>query len=345
MSSPAPSSPGRPPESPSPDPEVTVIAVPRERFSVTQRALESLTREMAPGYRLVYVDGGSPPAIARYLTAQARARGFELIRTEHFLAPNEARNLGLRDATGRYVVFIENDVLLAPGCLAALVACAEETGADLVGPIYGEGEPEKGFIHMAGGTAGIEKKEGENRLAADRRFAGRRIADIESQLKREPTELLEFHCLLARLSTLRALGPLDERLLSTAEEIDLCFQVRERGGTIYVEPSARVSYVSPPPLDRSDLVFFWLRWSEAWTRTTFARMRQKWNLSERDPYFPEHIRWIRSHRRLALQGVQGKIRRILGRRLARWPLLALAFFEIVVNGMLIRDRERLSRQP
>ena len=36
-----------------------------------------------------------------------------------------------------------------------------------------------------------------------------------------------------------------------------------------VEPSARVSYVSPPPIDRSDLVFFRLRWSEAWTKTTF----------------------------------------------------------------------------
>jgi GT2 family glycosyltransferase len=343
MSPTAPSSSGRVPESPPPPAGVTVIAVPRERFSVTRRALESLCGEMAPGFRLVYVDGGSPPAVARYLAEQSKARGFELVRTERFLAPNEARNLGLRHAgAGRYVVFVENDVLLAPGCLATLVRCAEETGADLVGPVYGEGEPERGFIHMAGGTAGIREEEGARRLTATRRFSGRRIAEIEGELKREPTELLEFHCLLARLSTLQALGPLDERLLCTAEEIDLCFAVRDRGGAIYLEPAARVTYVTPPPLDRSDYAFFQLRWSETWTRTTFARMREKWNLADRDPYFPEHVRWIRSHRRLALQRVQERIRRALG-RLARWPLLALAFFEVVANGMLIRDRERLSR--
>jgi GT2 family glycosyltransferase len=333
------------PESPSPPPDVTVIAVPRERFSITRRALESLCREMEPGFRLVYVDGGSPPEVARYLAAESQARGFELIRTEHFLAPNEARNVGLRHATGRYVLFVENDVLVAPGCFAALVRCAEDTGADLVGPLYGHGEPELGFVHMAGGTTGIEEKDGERRLTAHQRFGGRRIAEIEGELRRGPTGLLEFHCLLARLSTLRALGPLDERLLSTAEEIDLCFAVRDRGGSIYIEPSARVTYVYPPPLDRSDLVFFQLRWSEAWVKKTFARMREKWNLSERDPYFAYHMRWIRSHRRLALQGVQENIRRFLGRRLARWPLLALAMFEVVLNGVLIRDRERFSLEP
>ncbi len=347
MSPPAPLPVGGAPESAAPPslPEVTVIAVPRERFGLTQRSLESLYRDMPPGFRLVYVDGGSPPAVARYLAAESKARGFELIRTEHFLTPNEARNLGLRHATGQYVVFVDNDVLFAPGCLAALVRCAEETGADLVGPLYGHGEPEEGFIHMAGGTAGIEVKGGKRRLAADQRFKGRRLAEIESELRREPTGLLEFHCLLARLSTLQALGPFDERLLSTAEELDICFSVRDRGGAIYIEPSARVSYVYPPPLDRSDFAYFRLRWSEAWTKTTFARICEKWNLSKRDPYFRDHIWWIRCHRRLAVHGMQERVRRVLGRRLARWPLRALALFEVALNGVLIRDRRRLSRQP
>ena len=267
MSIPSPSFEGRTVENASAPNDVTVIAVPRERFSVTQRSLESLYPEIAPGFRLVYVDGGSPPAVARYLAAESKARGFELVRTEHFLAPNQARNLGLRHANGgRYVVFVENDVVLAPGCLGRLVRCAEETGADLVGPLYGHGEPELGFVHMAGGATVIEEKDGERRLTAHQRFGGRRIAEIEGELRREPTGLLEFHCLLARLSTLQALGPLDERLLSTAEELDLCFAVRDRGGSIYIEPSARVTYVYPPPLDRSDLVFFQLRWSEAWVK-------------------------------------------------------------------------------
>jgi len=31
------------------------------------------------------------------------------------LAPNEARNMGVGEVTTRYVVFIDNDVLVTPG--------------------------------------------------------------------------------------------------------------------------------------------------------------------------------------------------------------------------------------
>jgi GT2 family glycosyltransferase len=324
-------------------PQVTVIVVPRERFSVTQRSLESLYRDTGFPFQLIYVDGGSPPGIARYLAAESKAREFELVRTDRLLAPNEARNLGLARATGRYMAFIDNDVLLAPGWLAALVACAEETGADLVGPLYGVGEPDGGFIHMAGGTTRIEERGGERYLLEQHRFAGRRIAEVEKELRREPTELLEFHCLLARASTLRAMGPLDERLLSTGENIDLCLAVRQQGGAIYFEPSARMSYLPPPPLDPFDLAYFRLRWSEAWTRASYTRLRQKWKLSPHDPYFPEHFRWLRSHRRLVLQPIQKGLQRALGRGLARWPLRGLALCEMALNRWLIRDLERVPR--
>ena len=75
---------------------VTVVVVPRERFSETRSALERMYAATAPPFPLVYVDGGSPRHIREYLEAQSKEKGFQLIRTDYYLAPNEARNLAAR---------------------------------------------------------------------------------------------------------------------------------------------------------------------------------------------------------------------------------------------------------
>ena len=43
-----------------PDPLVTVVVVPRERFGVTSRSLEAIYANTPAPFPLVYVDGGSP---------------------------------------------------------------------------------------------------------------------------------------------------------------------------------------------------------------------------------------------------------------------------------------------
>src|SRR5688500_11578950 len=99
------------------DPRATGAVVPRERCSYTKPSLDSVLANTPSGVPLVYVDGGSPSPIRRYIAAQAKARGFELIRTEHYLSPNQARNLAISRVTTKYVVFVDNDVLVEPGWL------------------------------------------------------------------------------------------------------------------------------------------------------------------------------------------------------------------------------------
>ncbi|MEO1509545.1 MAG: glycosyltransferase family A protein, partial [Cyanobacteria bacterium J06633_23] len=108
-------------------PAITVVVVPRERFSYTQQSLESIYQYTNLPFELVYVDGGSPKSVQRYLSKAAAERGFTLLRTEHFLAPNQARNLGLSQVKTDYVLFIDNDVHVSYGWLERLWQCAQET--------------------------------------------------------------------------------------------------------------------------------------------------------------------------------------------------------------------------
>ncbi|MFH7030169.1 MAG: glycosyltransferase family 2 protein [Heteroscytonema crispum UTEX LB 1556] len=270
------------------DPEVTIIVAPRERFSYTKQSLESIYEHTEHPFKLIYVDGGSPSHIKKYLQAQAAEKQFQLIRTEYYLSPNHARNLGLRQVTSKYVVFIDNDVIVTPGWLKALVQCAEETKATVVSPLICQGTPVHEEVHCAGGESGVlveTKGETTRRRIIEKIYKqGRKVADVRPQLQRFKTGLAEFHCMMVRTEIFQQIGLLDEGLLNTKEHLDLCILVTEAGGTVYLEPESVVTYVPGPPLEWTDLHYYMLRWSDSWELASLQRLRDKWNLTE-DEYF------------------------------------------------------------
>ncbi|MUG93845.1 glycosyltransferase [Scytonema sp. UIC 10036] len=266
------------------EPQVTIVVVPRERFSFTHESLESIYEYTDFPFKLVYVDGASPPHIQSYLETQSQLRNFQLIRTDYYLSPNRARNIALSYVSSKYVVFIDNDVVVAQGWLKQMVECAEETGATVVTPLTGEGQPVHERVHCAGGEARIivqgEGSQAKRYLHAKLLYRGRRLKDVQSKLKRQPTELAEFHCIMVRTAIFEQIGLLDEELMNTKEHVDFCMSVIRAGGSVYLEPSAIVTYVPGSLLDWSDYHFYMLRWSDAWGISTLQHLQKKWNLTE-----------------------------------------------------------------
>lgn len=282
---------------------VTLVVVPRERFSYTRPSLESIFTHTLIPFELVYVDGGSPHPVKTYLKDQANQRGFQLLRTEHFLAPNQARNLGLKYVNTEYVLFIDNDVQVSAGWLEHLLACADQTGATVVCPLTCIGQPLHQRVHLAGGEARIiletKGKKVRRRVHEKHYFVNRAVADIQDQLKRQQCEFAEFHCMLVRRSIFEAIESLDEALLSTREHIDFCLQVSNQGGEIYCEPAAVVTYVPGITLNWADLTYFSLRWSDAWEVASLEHFQKKWKL-QKDKYFQKRFRRLGHRRHQAL---------------------------------------------
>ena len=267
------------------EPQVTIVVVPRERFSFTQASLDSIYQHTEIPFKLVYVDGNSPAKVKIYLETQAEARGFEIVRINHFLPPNYARNIGLNYVDTKYLVFVDNDVIVSAGWLKALVNCAEETEATVVGPLMCQDEPVHQTIHFAGGESRIVTDiHGKRHIREKMYKQGHQVADVLPLLQRTETELAEFHCVLVRRNIFDRIGNLDPQMLCTKEHLDFCMTVRENGGEVYFEPASIVTYVPGPPLELSDVHFYMLRWSDAWMRDSLEYFRQKWNLAE-DGYF------------------------------------------------------------
>jgi GT2 family glycosyltransferase len=283
------------------EPKVTVIVVPRERFSHTIRTLESIYAETPFPFRLVCVDGNSPRKLRRQLERMARERTFQLIRKDRYLCPNEARNLGLQAVSTKYVTFIDNDALVTKGWLEALVRCAEETGAWVCGPLCLIGPLESEIIHAAGSEAALLEEGGRRRFHEARGHAGQQLSEVLPLLRREPCELVEFHSMLVRTDVFDRFGPLDEELRGTLEHCDLCLTVRTNGGQVFFEPASVMTYVAPPPLAWSDLPYFMLRWSPQWAEASAAHFKAKWQLDAEDPGLEETLTFCSFHRRILFQ--------------------------------------------
>jgi GT2 family glycosyltransferase len=278
------------------DATVTIVVSPRERYSHALASLESIYANTTVPFDLIYIDGNSPPSIRNALAKQAAVRGLKLLRVNHFLRPNQARNLSLPHVNSRYVVFLDNDLEVQPGWLEALVKCAEDTQAAVVGPLYLEGKPEHQIVHMYGGRAQFRGEPGQRRFIQSHRFLRHHLSDIAPQLKREETELIEFHCVLVRTEILKALGPFDEGYPSLLEHADFALTVRQSGGAVYVEPASIVAYVTPQVLSLSDLRFFLWRWSNAANLTSVQYFCQKWQVDFNSGFAQGQLIWGRRHR-------------------------------------------------
>ena len=280
-------------------PSVTIIVAPRERFSYTQQSLDSIYRHTRIPFELVYVDVGSPRHVQKYLVKAAARKGFTLLRTDRFLSPNQARNLGLSQATTDYVVFIDNDIHVAPGWLEYLWQCAQETNAAVVCPLTCIGKPLHDRIHLAGGEArifmDIEGDQIRRRVYEKRFLVNRSAAAIKHQLYRRSCEFVELRCALIKQNVFDQIGPLDENLLGSQEDMDFCLSVNQVKGKMFCEPASVVTHVPQISYHWSDLAYFMLRWSDTWEVESLTHFQQKWDL-DMDQYFLQRYKQL-GHRR------------------------------------------------
>jgi len=101
--------------------EISVIVPVRNRARLLPRTMESVLRQSHAKFELLVVDDGSTDGtveVARSFGSDARVRVF----CQPWSGAGAARNRGLREARGDLVAYLDSDVVMEPGYLAALAA-------------------------------------------------------------------------------------------------------------------------------------------------------------------------------------------------------------------------------
>ena len=116
-------------------PLVTVCITHFNRPELLRQSLHSIEEQDYPNYTVIVVDDGSrtPEALALLdeLDRTLPAQGWRLLRQENRYL-GAARNTAARHATGKYILFVDDDNYPRREMVSTLVAVAERTGADIL---------------------------------------------------------------------------------------------------------------------------------------------------------------------------------------------------------------------
>ena len=274
---------------------VTIVMAARERHSLAEAAIASVIAETAGPYRFVYVDVCSPAWLRESLAALADRKQIDVVIVDEPLSPQQARLAVAASLDTEYVVFIDNDVQVEPGWLDALVTCADETGAGIVGPLYLWGDGVRpSTIHMAGGAL-REATTGTGRVLEERHLLADDNPDrVAAQLMRRACDFVEFHCMLVRTALLHD-GVLDPALHCVHEHIDTSLSAKARGLATWLEPRARVTYLGRSDYMLDELAFFRERWSARRADEDIAAFCAKWNVANDERSFGSVRGFVRKH--------------------------------------------------
>ena len=194
--------------------DVSIIIVNWNRLDDVLKNLHYLKSQRGLRAEVVVVDNGSTDGSAERL---ARLGWIRLVRLATNVGPAEARNYGIRRASGRYIVFLDSDAILAKSGLGKLVSRMES-------------DPTIGIIGC--------------------RIVNSRTRKADAWIHALPASSHEFREFdtysfsaagaIARTEALRAAGPFWDELFIYNEEVDLSIRVLRAGYRIVYSPVVRV---------------------------------------------------------------------------------------------------------
>jgi len=213
------------------NPRVSIIIPVFNQISLTLKTLASLVSHTPPCYEAIVVDDASTDATPELLSRLKHLRYFRQEENRGFL---DTANHGASLAKGEFLVFLNNDTLLTPGWLEALLAPFEDNekvgivGAKLLYP--------DGRLQEAGGII-FRDASGWNYGRLEDPSAP------EFNFRRE-VDYCSGACLAIRRGLFEKLGGFDPLFRPAYyEDTDLAFKVRQAGFLVVYQPRAQIFHL------------------------------------------------------------------------------------------------------
>ncbi|MFQ5602926.1 MAG: glycosyltransferase family 2 protein [bacterium] len=212
-----------------------------------ENCLHSLEKAPYPNQQVIVADNDSTDGSVEFV--QAKFPHVEIRQNAENLGYAGGCNAGMTLARGKYILFLNNDAMVAPACLEKLVQrCESDARIAACQPkILSRNNPNK--FDYAGAAGGLIDIFGYP-------FAKGRIFDSIEYDTGQYDEgggifWASGTALLTRKSALEAVGYFDEDFFAHMEEIDLCWRLHLAGYRVAAAPEA-VVYHSGAATLRSD---------------------------------------------------------------------------------------------
>lgn len=208
-------------------PDVSIISLNYNGFELTSAMIESLKRNVSLDFELIIVDNASREDEAAML--RDRYPELKLVRSDKNLGFAGGNNLGIREATGRYLFFLNNDTELEDDSLRYLV---ERMDSD---PSIGVACPKIRFfygerlIQFAGYTP-------LSKIRLSNSLIGFKCRDDGSFDQSCDSPYAHGAAMMVRREVLDMAGLMYEKYFLYYEELDWSERIRKAGWRIVYEP-------------------------------------------------------------------------------------------------------------
>ncbi len=222
-------------------PLVSVVLLNYNGRRFLETLFSSILKTEYPKVEWIFVDNASSDDSVFFVKNNFPA--VKVIVAPENLGYTGGNNLGIKSASGSYIVLLNNDVEVRPDWLTSLVAMAESN------PKIGALQPKlqsminRGYFEYAGASGGFIDPYGFP-------FLRGRIFDTIELDQGQYDDVREIFwasgaAIFLRKSALDEIGLLDETFFMHFEEIDLCWRLHLAGFQVFVVPSSVVyHYVS-----------------------------------------------------------------------------------------------------
>lgn len=257
--------------------QVTIVVVPRDRFSSVILSVRSVLENTDVPFRLAILDFGYAPKTLSQLRELCRDVPLEIVPVGRTI-PMAAFRDYLPKITTPYVAWVDNDTYVTKGWMTALLDRAAQ-GARVILPVTLEREgldiDPRGLVarnHISHAELRKVTVDGVTYVFDHKPY--RRAAPEDLPQEPHTIDFFELHTFFAETDVLRQLDLPD---MVVREHIDIGIQLHKAGIPIWCEPRAVVQFdnIHERPT-REDLGFFFFRWDEKLINESHARFEERW---------------------------------------------------------------------
>lgn len=257
-------------------PKLSVAFMPRDKYSIAIRSLESLVGQLPVPSQVVIFDTGYPEIVMDQLKeivdCLEKDHIVNVITTNGFLNTNTLWNKFLLISESENLMCLENDVVVLPDCISYCLDNLESKKGHFIVPSVYEGSLKE--IHFNPSVTQIIRLKGDMvRSYLDR---GRR--DENPMKNGRKINHIERHCFFTTKTIADLIGDFDEEM-HCRTDFDLCLVAFKLNLDIYMpEPDLAGVVFHPKPNSDIDRDIFLKRWDVEKVRYSQNRLVEKHKL-------------------------------------------------------------------
>lgn len=216
---------------------VTAVIVMWNARALIDDCLAAVFDDAPAALEVIVVDNASNDGSAEHV--RQRWPHVRLIENSENVGYTRANNQAIKASTGEYLLLVNADAFLRPGCVEAMCAqLDDDPRAAVVGPrlVYGDGTWQRWTAGRAPSLGAAINHYLFLERVRPQVFGGLYLAQDVRTSRR--VDWVSSACMLVRRAALDEIGLMDERFFLYMDDVDLCQRARDGGWNVWYRPDA-----------------------------------------------------------------------------------------------------------